>query len=228
MTEVSSSACYSKEEAYCEGSVGIPLINNSIAIFDTETNEEKQYGSEGEICIKTDTTMMCYLNNKEEYEKLIRVHSDGSSWVHTGDIGKMNDSGNLFVVGRMKRIIVSNGSKIFPTTIENIISKHPEVLTCTIVGAKHKSLRNVPVAHIVLNDKNTNLDILVSKIDNEIKKELPDYYLPYIYIFRKEMPLTSIDKIDYKSLENESYSFKEKIIDNVNYNKPKRKIKRRI
>lgn len=66
----------------------------------------------------------------------------------------------------------------------------------------------------------------MSEIDNEIKKELPDYYLPYIYIFRKEMPLTSIDKIDYKLLENESYSFKEKIIDNVNYNKPKRKIKR--
>ena len=195
----------------------------------SEINVEKQINdpdSEGEICIKTDTTMMCYLNNKEEYEKLIRIHSDGSSWVHTGDIGKMNDSGNLFVVGRMKRIIVSNGSKIFPTTIENIISKHQEVLTCTIVGAKHKSLRSVPVAHIVLKDKNTNLDILVSEIDNEIKKELPDYYLPYIYIFRKEMPLTSIDKIDYKLLENESYSFKEKIIDNVNYNKPKRKIKR--
>ena len=154
--------CYSKENSYTEGSVGIPLINNSIAIFDVNTNEELTYNQEGEICIKTDTTMYGYLNNEEEYRKVIRTHDDGSVWVHTGDIGRISNNGNLFVVGRIKRMIVSNGSKIFPTTIENIISRNQQVLSCTVVGAKHKNLRTVPVAHIVLKEKNVNLEKLVS------------------------------------------------------------------
>ena len=224
MTEVSSSACYSKEEAYCEGSVGIPLINNSIAIFDVDTMEEKQYDCEGEICIKTDTMMKGYLDNNLEYQKVIKVHEDGSTWVHTGDIGKINSSGNLFVIGRIKRIIVSNGSKIFPTEVENIINKHDEVLSCTVVGAKHKEYRSVPVAHIVLKEKNIDLNKLVSDINTEIKDKLPNYYLPYTYIFRNEIPLTSINKVDYKILENENYSFKEKIVDET---KIKKRIKRR-
>ena len=227
MTEVSSSACYSKEKAYCEGSVGIPLINNSIAIFDIDTMEEKQYGEEGEICIKTDTTMKSYLNNEIEYQKVIKIHADGTTWVHTGDIGKMNSSGNLFVVGRIKRIIVSDGSKIFPTEIENIISRHAEVLSCTVVGSKHKAYRSVPVAHIVLKEKNVDLDELVSKINAEIKEKLPNYYLPYTYVFRSEIPLTSIDKVDYKTLENETYSFKDKIIDETKKNNIKKRIRRR-
>ena len=212
MTEVSSSVCYSKENSYTEGSVGIPLINNSIAIFDVNTNEELTYNQEGEICIKTDTTMYGYLNNEEEYRKVIRTHDDGSVWVHTGDIGRISNNGNLFVVGRIKRMIVSNGSKIFPTTIENIISRNQQVLSCTVVGAKHKNLRTVPVAHIVLKEKNVNLEKLVSELNYEIKKELPDYYLPYTYVFRKEMPLTSINKVDYKKLENEIYSSTKRIV----------------
>ena len=224
MTEVSSSACYSKEEAYCEGSVGIPLINNSIAIFDVDTMEEKQYGEEGEICIKTDTMMKGYLDNDLEYQKVIKVHEDGTTWVHTGDIGKMNSSGNLFVVGRIKRIIVSDGSKIFPTEVENIINKHNEVLSSTVVGAKHKEYRSVPVAHIVLKEKNVDLNKLVSDINMEIREKLPNYYLPYTYIFRNEIPLTSINKVDYKTLENETYSFKDKIVDET---KIKKRVKRR-
>lgn len=225
MTEVSSSVCYSKENSYTEGSVGIPLINNSIAIFDVNTNEELTYNQEGEICIKTDTTMYGYLNNEEEYRKVIRTHDDGSVWVHTGDIGRISNNGNLFVVGRIKRMIVSNGSKIFPTTIENIISRNQQVLSCTVVGAKHKNLRTVPVAHIVLKEKNVNLEKLVSELNYEIKKELPDYYLPYTYVFRKEMPLTSINKVDYKKLENEIYSSTKRIVSEKN--KTKKLIRRR-
>lgn len=225
MTEVSSSVCYSKENSYTEGSVGIPLINNSIAIFDVNTNEELTYNQEGEICIKTDTTMYGYLNNEEEYRKVIRTHDDGSIWVHTGDIGRISNNGNLFVVGRIKRMIVSNGSKIFPTTIENIISRNQQVLSCTVVGAKHKNLRTVPVAHIVLKEKNVNLEKLVSELNYEIKKELPDYYLPYTYVFRKEMPLTSINKVDYKKLENEIYSSTKRIVSEKN--KTKKLIRRR-
>lgn len=212
MTEVASSACYSKENSYTEGSVGIPLINNSISIFDVNTMEEKAIGEEGEICIRTDTVMSGYFNNESENEKVIKVHSDGSVWVHTGDIGRLNQNGNLFVIGRIKRIIVSNGSKIFPTSVENIIDKCPDIQKCVVVGGKHKTLRKVPVAHIVLKNKNVDLNNLVITLDNEIKKELPDYYLPYVYVFRNDIPVTSIDKVDYTTLEEEEYSYQKRII----------------
>lgn len=227
MTEVSSSACYSKESSYVEGSVGIPLINNSISIFDTDTMEEKMINEEGEVCIKTDTMMSGYFNNEIENNNVIKTHEDGSTWVHTGDIGKMNSNGNLFVIGRMKRMIVSNGSKIFPISIESIICKNPYVESCVVVGAEHKALRHVPVAHIVLNDNNIDKEKLIDELNSEIKKELPDYYLPFIYVFRRNMPLTSIDKIDYKMLEQEKYSFKNRIVES-DTKKEKRLIKRRI
>lgn len=227
MTEVSSSACYSKENSYVIGSVGIPLINNSISIFDTDTMEEKMINEEGEVCIKTDTMMSRYFNNEIENNNVIKTHEDGSIWVHTGDIGKMNSNGNLFVIGRMKRMIVSNGSKIFPISVESIICKNPYVESCVIVGAEHKTLRHVPVAHIVLNDNNIDKEKLVDELNSEIKKELPDYYLPFIYVFRHDMPLTSIDKVDYKMLEQEKYSFKNRIVES-DTKKEKRLIKRRI
>ena len=227
MTEVSSSACYSKENSYVIGSVGIPLINNSISIFDTDTMEEKMVNEEGEVCIKTDTMMSRYFNNEIENNNVIKIHEDGSIWVHTGDIGKMNSNGNLFVIGRMKRMIVSNGSKIFPISVESIICKNPYVESCVIVGAEHKTLRHVPVAHIVLNDNNIDKEKLVDELNSEIKKELPDYYLPFIYVFRHDMPLTSIDKVDYKMLEQEKYSFKNRIVES-DAKKEKRLIKRRI
>lgn len=227
MTEVSSSACYSKESSYVEGSVGIPLINNSISIFDIDTMEEKMVNEEGEVCIKTNTMMSGYFNNEIENNNVIKIHEDGSTWVHTGDIGTMNSNGNLFVIGRMKRMIVSNGSKIFPISVESIICKNPYVESCVIVGAEHKTLRHVPVAHIVLNDNNIDKEKLIDELNFEIKKELPDYYLPFIYVFRRNMPLTSIDKIDYKMLEQEKYSFKNRIVES-DTKKEKRLIKRRI
>lgn len=210
MTEVSSSACYSKESSYTLGSVGIPLINNVISIFDPVSLEEKQFDEEGEICIKTDTSMIGYYNNEEETNKVIKVHSDGEKWIHTGDIGKMNSNGNLFVIGRMKRMITSNGSKVFPSFIEEIIDENQSVELCVVVGKPHKKYRSVPVAHIILKDDSVDKRKLIYELEKEIKKKLPDYYLPHEYIFRDDMPLTSIDKIDYVSLENEEDNVKVK------------------
>ena len=212
MTEVASSACYSKENAYTGGSVGIPLINNSISIFDPKTTEEKEIGEVGEICIKTETVMSRYLNNNDEYNLVVKKHEDGDIWVHTGDLGYMNKDGNLFVIGRMKRMIVSNGNKIFPSTMENIICQNPNVEGCVVVGAPHAKYRNVPISHIILKNNGVNKETLIKELNSAVKKELPDYYLPFVYVFRDSYPLTSINKIDYKELEKEMYNFNNKIV----------------
>lgn len=206
MTEVSSSVCYSKENARTPGSVGIPLIKSKIAIFDPEIMEEMHTEQEGEICIQTDTMMLGYLNNDKETSNVIRTHLDGTIWVHTGDIGYMDKKGRLFVKGRMKRMIVSNGSKIFPSEVENIINKNPNVLASAVVGIDDPEKRKVPIANIVLVDGATdNVEKIIADVEIEIKKTLPDFYMPVSYVIRKQLPLTSINKIDFKSLENDEY-----------------------
>ena len=208
MTEIASSGVYSKENSIKPGSVGIPLIRNVVSVFDVNSGRELNIGQEGEICFKTGTMMKEYLNNSVETQKVIRVHDDGSKWIHTGDIGKIDVDGNIYLLGRIKRMIVSNGSKIFPSTIENIISKNDNIESCAVVGMDDKIVRKVPVAHIVLKHdmSESELNICIYQILKQIKKELPDFYVPATFVVRKEMPLTSINKIDFKTLETELYS----------------------
>lgn len=222
MTEISSSGVYSKEIATKPSSVGIPLIRNTVSIFDPETGEELYTGSEGEICFKTGTMMKEYLNNNSETEKVIKTHSDGSKWIHTGDIGKLDSDGNIYILGRIKRMIVSNGSKIFPSVIENIIDKNEYVQRSAVVGMDDDVYRKLPVAHIIFKEDMSAEDIEKCIVDivNNIKKELPDFYIPATFIVRNEMPLTSINKIDFKELETEMYPI-DQLINYNNRNKVK-------
>lgn len=222
MTEVSAAAIYSKPISYKEGSVGIPYVKNNVGIFDVETGKELKYGEEGEICISTPTMMKEYLNNPEATEKIIEIKEDGSRWIHTGDMGTMDEDGHLFVKGRIKRMIVRNGNKIFPSEVENIIKTIPEIDMCTIVQMDNEEERHVPVAHIVVKDEYKGMEEEFVKIANEkIEKEMPKFNVPYLYVFRDEIPLTNIQKVDFKNLEKESKEYvnsDEKIIYNYSLN----------
>lgn len=213
MTEVASSVCYSKENSYIEGSVGIPLIHNQIAIFDSDTMEENVVYEQGEICIKTGTMMLGYLNNRYETDKVIKTHSDGTRWVHTGDIGYMNESGSLFIKGRIKRMIVSNGSKIFPSEIENIISRNPNIDICVVVGSAHPVYRKVPVAYIVLKNDGADIEKEILAIVDDIKSSLPDYYVPASFVIKDHLPVSNVNKILYNELEDELTDYERLIVD---------------
>lgn len=223
MTEISSSGVYSKEIATKPSSVGIPLIRNTVSIFDVDTMIEKNTNEEGEICFQTKTMMAGYLNNPEETSKIIKKHSDKTIWIHTGDIGRVDNDGNVYIKGRIKRIIVSNGSKIFPSLIENIIDKNENVVRSAVVGMYDEKVRKIPVAHIVFNENLTKEEIekCIFDIINTIKQELPDFYLPATFVIRNQMPLTSINKVDFKKLEEEIYPLNSLI----NYKLGKNKVK---
>lgn len=204
MTEVSSAAVFSKPNANKIGSVGIPFIKNSVSIFDPEKLEEKNVGEEGEIWISTPTSMKEYFNNPNATKELNIKTNDGINWLRTSDIGKIDKDGNLYVIGRMKRMIVRNGNKIFPANTENIVLKLPEIENCAIVGVDDSVERKVPVIHIVLSENNTlSKQEIVKKIKEIVTKNLPEFNVPVKYVFRESMPLTSINKIDFKKLEEE-------------------------
>ena len=203
MTEVSAAACFSSDSSYCAGSVGIPYVKNVISIFDIESCEELTYGNEGEVCIQSPTMMSGYFCNQEATDEIIKKHSDGSVWLHTGDCGIMNNDGNLFIKGRLKRMIVRSGNKIFPTYIEAIILKNSNVLNCAVVQMDDKQERHVPIAFLVLKDS-TQFDSTISELNQLIGSELPAFNIPFKYFIKDNLPLTSINKVDFRALEKEA------------------------
>ena len=210
MTEVNAavSVCTSNE---CNrlGSVGIPVPKTIISVFDLETGEELGDKQEGEICITGPNTMTGYYKNKKATEQILKKHKDGKIWVHSGDIGYMDD-GFVYIVDRLKRIIIRHdGFKIFPSMIENVISLHPNVDDCKVVGIAdiEHTQGSLAKAHIILKDK-INEEQTINEIKTLCQAELPEYAIPIDYKVRDTMPLTPIGKVDFISLQNEDKEIK--------------------
>ena len=183
-------------------SLGIPLPLNTYGIFRRGTDEELKYGEKGEICITGPTKMIGYLNNSEEESKVIRLHSDGKEWIHSEDIGYIDEDGFLFFEGRYKRLIPHGGFKLYPSYIEGIIMGHPEVEKCCVIAIPSVEYGASPEAHIVAKkDKVEELEKLKEELIELCKDKLPSYSQPEDFIFEEELPLTSVGKVDYKQVE---------------------------
>ena len=117
------------------GSVGIPLVKNIISIFEPGTDKELTYDEQGEICVTGPSVMLGYFKNKELTDKVLQRHKDGKVWLHSGDIGHMSKQGVLTIDSRMERMIIRfDGFKIFPPSIENVITQHPDIEECAVIG----------------------------------------------------------------------------------------------
>lgn len=188
------------------GSVGFPFPTNNMMIYSNEEERELSYNEIGEICVQSASKMMGYKDNVDAMKELFRIHADGSEWIHTGDLGYIDNDGFLFLVGRMKRIILTtqNGMayKVYPNIVENIITQNSAVNSVCVVGAK-KEDDNVLKAYIVLESSCNENDI--SLIEKELRetcnRELSEYMRPHYYEFVTELPLTAAGKVDFKKLE---------------------------
>ena len=146
--------------------------------------------------------MIGYLNNNEEESKVIRLHSDGKEWIHSEDIGYIDEDGFLFFDGRYKRLIPHGGFKLYPSYIEGIIMGHPEVEKCCVIAITSVEYGASPEAHIVVRkDKIEELKKLKEELIELCKDKLPSYSQPEDFIFEEELPLTSVGKVDYKQVE---------------------------
>lgn len=207
MTEVCGGVAGTVDENNEIGSVGIPFVKTTISIFDPVTGEELGYNEHGEVCITGPNRMLGYFKNEQATKDVLRVHSDGTVWVHSGDIGYITPNGNLFIVDRMKRMMIRyDGFKIFPSLIESVIATHHAVDVCKVVpidDIEHRQGK-LPKAHIVLKEEyKENQDSIVEEIKQLCLEQLPEYCQPKEYKIRDDMPLTSVGKIDFLSLENE-------------------------
>lgn len=202
MTENSSTACVCLVGINKTTSLGIPLPLNTCSIFVRGTDKELKYGEEGEICITGPTKMLGYLNNTEEESKVIKLHSDGKEWIHSEDVGMIDEDGFLYFKGRYKRIIPHGGFKLYPSYIEGIILEHPSIDNCCVISIPSKEYGSSPEAHIVAKkDRVKELNKLKLELIELCKDKLPEYSQPEDFIFEEELPLTSVGKVDYKKLE---------------------------
>ena len=206
MTEASSTATISFEVANKVGFNGVPLQKTIISAFDTETGDELPYGVEGELCINTPTMMLGYYGKQDETSEVLKKHADESIWIHTGDIGYVDEDGFVNVCGRVKRLIIrSDGFKVFPAHIENVVLQHKEIKNCCVVGVcdKQHMQGQLPVVFAVCNEKiEEEKAQIIAELKEICNNELPEYAQPMQFYLLEELPLTSIGKINYRELEH--------------------------
>lgn len=202
MTENSSTAGVCLVGVNKTNSLGIPLPLNTYGIFERGTDKELKYGEEGEICITGPTEMLGYLDNEEEEGKVIKIHSDGKKWIHSEDVGIIDEDGFLFFKGRYKRLIPHGGFKLYPSYIEGIIMKHPDIDNCCVISIPDKVYGASPEAHVVIKkDSVSKLKKLKEELIKLCQDKLPSYSQPEDFIFEEDLPLTSVGKVDYKKVE---------------------------
>ena len=204
MTEVCAAVSATAQGEWNKpGSVGIPLSHSVVSVF--QNGKELPYGSRGEICMYGPSVMIGYYGNEEETRSILQRHADGTVWVHSGDLGYVDEDGCIFIDGRLKRMIVrADGFKVFPKIIEDVVLSHETVRACCVIGApdKEHSQGKLPMAFVVVDtafaDKKNTLTVALS---SRCRKELPEYAQPIAFEFVDALPLTPIGKIDYRKLE---------------------------
>ena len=202
-TETVNACCLTPPHFHKEGSIGIPFPDTYIKIVEPGTDRELPYGTEGEIAIAGPTVMMGYMHNPEETAQTLRRHLDGLTWVHTGDLGIMDDEGFVYFKGRAKRMIVSSGYNIYPAQLENIMDAHPFVQMSCVIGVPDPYKMQKVKAFVMLKPDVAPSADTKKCLMKHCREYIAKYAMPYDIEFIDEMPKTLVGKVAYRVLEQE-------------------------
>jgi acyl-CoA synthetase (AMP-forming)/AMP-acid ligase II len=186
------------------GSVGLPLQSTLIRIVDlADGNKQLPIGEDGEIIVSGPQVMKGYYNKPEETAKALQTH-DGRIWMHTGDIGRMDEDGYVYIADRAKDMIIVGGYKVFSREVEDEIFAHPAIEQCAIIGTKNPDRPETEVVKLVVQKSLEYKDKPDNTIREEIlalaKERLSPYKIPKIIEFVNEIPLTHVGKVNKKAL----------------------------
>ena len=203
-TECVTASCLTPKDYARAKSIGVPFPDTFYKIVTPGTTEETDPTVEGEICISGPTVMLGYMDNPEETAQTLRRHADGKIWLHTGDLGFMDEDGFVYFKQRIKRMIVSSGYNIYPSQLENIIDSHEKVLLSCVIGIpdpyKGQRLR----AYVVLAPGIQPSEALKQELLQFCSQRIARYAMPKELIFRTELPKTLVGKVAYRILEEEA------------------------
>jgi len=188
---------------YREGSIGLPFPDMLAKIVRLDTTEEVPCGEEGEICVSGPAVMMGYLDQPEETAETLKRHSDGKIWLHTGDIGTMDEDGFFYFKLRQKRMIKSSGMNVYPAQVEDILYRHPDVQEACIIGVPDQAQVQLVKGIVVLKNP-AKAGIQMEKILIDYCREhLIKWSCPRTIEFRDSLPKTLVGKIAFNKLEEE-------------------------
>ncbi len=200
MCELGGSATLSSFRHSKLNGVGIPLKGVTVSAFDVDTNEEKKYGERGEIRVDSPARMKEYFKNEKATNDYFYKDKNGVVWGCTGDIGYVDEDGEVFILGRATDCYYTNDNKrVFQFDIENVILQDESVSDCKVVQTAD---RTMVVAHIVLKDgcADTEKEI-ITRIHKRCCDNLDEYALPTHYKVRDTFPVHSNGKRDNELLK---------------------------
>ena len=173
------------------GSVGLPAAFTEIEIRDEENNALTETNEVGELCVRGPQVMSGYWNS--EVSGL-----DKDNWFMTGDIARIDETGNIFIVDRKKDMIIVSGFNVFPNEVEAVVNEHPAVLECGCVGVEGKDSQEIVKVFIVLHEDKT---LSEEEIITFCRDKLTAYKVPKQIEFIKEIPKTNVGKVLRRELK---------------------------
>ena len=203
-TECVTASCLTPKDYARSGSIGVPFPDTYYKIVTPGTTEEVPANTEGEICVSGPTVMMGYMDNPEETANTLRRHYDGRIWLHTGDLGHMDQDGFIYFRQRIKRMIISSGYNVYPSQLENVIDGHEKVLLSCVIGVKDDYRGQKVKAFVVPMPGIEPTEELKQEILDYCSGHIARYAMPREIEFRKELPKTLVGKVAYRVLEEEA------------------------
>ena len=202
-TECVTASCLTPKSSYKEGSIGIPFPDTYYKIVTPSTQDEVPYGTIGEICVSGPTVMQGYMDQPKETAQTLQLHEDGRVWLHTGDLGSMDDEGFVYFKQRLKRMIITSGYNVYPSQVENVIDAHEAVLMSTVIGVKDDYRMQRVKAFVVLRPGYEPTEEMKKSILDHCALSLAKYAMPRELEFRDALPKTLVGKVAYTVLEKE-------------------------
>ena len=194
LTETSPAACINPTWEDFNGSIGLPISSTDVAIKDDD-GRDLAIGEIGEICVRGPQVMREYWNRPDETEKVMLP----GGWLRTGDIGRMDPKGYVFIEDRKKDMILVSGFNVYPNEVEGVAATDPRILEAAAVAQPDEHSGEVVALFVVRKDPSlTEQDVI-----DHCRKELAPYKVPRHVYFRDELPKTNVGKILRKALRDE-------------------------
>ena len=200
LTEAVSGIMATPIDGYREGSIGVPLPGMLAKICRPGTVEEVAAGEEGEICLWGPAVMRGYLDDEEATREALRLHGDGRTWLHTGDLGRRDADGFFYFTVRLKRMIKSSGFNVYPAQVEAILRKHAAVEDACVIGVPDPQQIERVVAYVVAKPGTRADGLLAEELIAFCREKLIKWSCPRELRFTAALPLTKVGKVDYRAL----------------------------
>lgn len=190
-------------DEYRENSIGVPFPDTRAKIVLPGTTQAVPPGEDGEICIHGPAVMLGYLDQPEETARVLQEHADGRTWLHTGDIGSMDEDGFFYFKLRQKRMIKSSGMNVYPAQVEEVLYRHPAVLEACVIGVPDQAQVERVKGFVVLREPYQASAELESALIAHCHEHMIKWNCPREIEFRAQLPKTLVGKIAFNTLREQ-------------------------